>query len=299
MISRPSWSLVITSSLLIGSSLFFGGVMLSCLGHWDPCFWVTGLICSALSFFVSYWQYAATYQANKSAAVELQWLFLLMSVGVFLLAGAAVLESVFSGGMPTSDIVKHFVLPLVLVGGCFGWISFVNFRWKRELNDKRIQARVIESSSTIPTFRLTVVQLLVLIGCISAVLAGVVFGVRDIPPQVAAHVSAQEARLSLPAGATDVCVRRGVRGTINYNFAIDEAGFWEWTKSVGGSLESESSGVRIMPVAGSFEIFDSFSQDGHQIIRHGWFYDFQVEDRGIHYAYDADEERAYFFYHGH
>ncbi len=73
------------------------------------------------------------------------------------------------------------------------------------------------------------------------------------------HVSPQEARLRLPAGATDICIRRGYRGTISYNFAIDEAGFWKWTELVGGSLESQASGVKILPVAGSVEIYDSFA----------------------------------------
>ena len=99
-----------------------------------------------------------------------------------------------------------------------------------------------------------------LIAALSAVFAGATFGYRDIPPQVAAHVTPQEAHLTLPAGATDVCIERGYRGTISYNFAIDEAGFWEWAKSNAESIESEASGVQIMRVNGSFEIYDSFAQ---------------------------------------
>ena len=94
-----------------------------------------------------------------------------------------------------------------------------------------------------------------------------------------------------------MCIQRGYRGTISYNFAIDEAGFWEWTKSAGGSLESQASGVKILPVIGSFEIQDSFTQNGVHTITRGWFYDFHVEDRGHQYAYDADQGRVYFSSH--
>jgi hypothetical protein len=139
-----------------------------------------------------------------------------------------------------------------------------------------------------------------LIAALSLVLAGVTSGFREIPPRIALHVSPRDARLSLPTGATDVCVWRGFRGTIMYNFAIDEAGFWEWTRSIHGSLESRAAGVAIQPIAFSVAIRTYSEATGDidaQTIRRGWFYDWQVEDRGLYYAYDADAGRAYYYSH--
>jgi hypothetical protein len=299
---RPRWPLIVTSTVFIGGCLFFGGVTLSGFGHWDPCAWVVAVIFTGPSFGIAYWQYAAAFRAHESSASILRYLLPMMGAGGLLVAVLAVLEPLSEGVTPTNDYIAGLVLPLVLVGIWFGWVGFLNFRWHRQLTAAPVLATLVEDHVTAPTpggrFRISLGQSLALIAALSAVLAGATFGYRDIPPQIAMHVSPHEARLrSLPTGATDVCIWRGYRGTITYNFAIDETGFWEWTKSIGGSLESQASGVKIMPVTASIEIYDPFARNGAHTITRGWFYDFHVEDRGLQYAYDAVQCRAYFSFH--
>ncbi len=192
---------------------------------------------------------------------------------------------------------------MVVLGSALCWVGLLNFRWHRRLAAAPVLATLVEDSDDTPPrrrgFRISLRQTLALVAALSAVLAGVTSGYRDIPPQLAMHVAPEEARLDLPAGATDVCIWRGSRGTIAYNFAVDEAGFWEWTETTGGSLESQASGVTIQPIIGSFDVWivDPSVPTNQHTIKRGWYYDWHEEDRRLQYAYDADQGRAYFSFH--
>jgi hypothetical protein len=250
---------------------------------------------------MAYLQYAAAFRGNATSADILRFLLPLLGLGAILLGGAVLLEPM-ARGMVSANHVIRFTLPALMFGTWLSWVGFLNFRWHRQLAAAPVLATAVQNQLVEPEHRrhahFSITQSLALVAALSAVFAGVSFGYRDIPPQVMTHVSPQEARLDLPVGATDVCIRRGSRGTISYNFATDEAGFWEWAKrSAGGSLESEASGVRVLPITGSFTIYDTFAPNGEHTITRGWFYDFHVEDRGHQYAFDADEGRVYFSFH--
>ena len=297
---RPSWLFIAISVVFIGGCLFLGGLVLSGFAHWDPCAWVVAVLFGGPSFVLSYWQYAATFRASQSSANILRYSLPLMGLLGVLLTVVALLESFADGTISTSHI--RFLLPPLLISAFLGLIGFLNFRWHRQIRAWAESGRDgIDDSRSRRRLRVSIAQLLAMIAALSAVLAGVTLGYRGIPPQVAMHVTPLEARLRLPAGATDVCIERGPRGIISYNFAIDEAGFWEWTKSgsAGGSLESEASGVTILPVVGSFEIYDSFAPHGVHTVTRGRYYDFHVEDRAHQFVYDADEGRVYYSFHAH
>lgn len=305
---RPSWLLVVNSVLFTAACLFAGGIMLSCFAHWDPCVWVAATIFIGPSFALAFWQYLVTFRANQRSAKTLCFVFLAFCSGLLLIAAAAILEPLASGIVPTSDYLVGLVLPVVLLASWFGWTSLLNFFWYKQLADAPILATLVEGDDATSAYandrrsrRFSLRELFALMAALSIVLVGIPIGFRDIPPQRALHVSAEEARLNLPAGAHDVCVHRGFRGTIMYNFAIDEAGFWEWEKSRGGSLESQAANVEIKPITGGFTIYTCSDDPTQSIIEHtisrGWFYDWDKEDRGLHYAYDADLGRAYYSAH--
>lgn len=298
---KPRWPLVVTSVLFIAGCLFLGGLMLSGFARWDPCVWIAAVIFGVPAFAFSYWQYTATFRASQSSANVLRILLPLISLGGILISGLTLIEALSAGAVSTG--VLNFILPHGIASICFAWVGFQNYRWHRSLISYSAgPGRDAASEARAPrTLRFGLAELLAVFAALSIVLAGATYGSRDIEPQTGAHVTPQEAHLTLPTGASDVCFRRAPRGVINYNFAIDEAGFWEWTKmpSCGGSLESKASGVKIEPVSGSFEICDTFSPNYVHTITRGWKYDFQIEDRGHQFAYDADQGRAYYYFHAH
>lgn len=299
---RPGWALIVTSIVFIGACLFFGGVALAGFVHWDPCVWFAAIIFGGPLIALAVCQYLATFRAVQSSARVLYFSLLLGACG-FLVAGIGVVEPVVNGIMPTYDYLILPILMFVLFGAGFCWVGLVNLWWHRELIGAATLATRVDdgnaATSSRGRFRITLRECLALIAAVSVAFAGASFGARDISPQVATHVSPQAAGLDLPAGATDVCVWRGYRGTITYNFAIDEAGFWEWAKSIRGSLEAQTSGVTIQPVTEHCAIRDPSADDGTHRFSRGWVYSWHKEDRGLRYAYDADLGRAYYSSHSH
>ncbi|MBL9124406.1 MAG: hypothetical protein JNG90_12295 [Planctomycetaceae bacterium] len=57
--------------------------------------------------------------------------------------------------------------------------------------------------------------------------------------------------------------------------------------------------MTIKPIDGTHTIGAIGPQFGVVEIQRGWFYDWSREDRGIHYAYDVENGRAYYFAHSH
>jgi hypothetical protein len=259
------------------------------------------LIFTGPSFLFASWQYRATFQAHQPSAYKIQYVGLIFGAIAFLVPITVIVDFLSSKIKPSSSDIVGFALPPLVVGVALCWNGFLNYRWHKRLANVPVVVTGVDTTDASRT-RLKTLQFVPLhvvgnCAAVAIVLLGGYFGLRDIPPHIAEHVSPQEARLILPPGATDVSIRRGSRGVISYNFAIDEPGFWEWTKSAGGSLESERSGVTIKPIAGSFEIYDSFAPDDTHTATHGWFYDFHVEDRGHQYVFDTDEQRVYFYFH--
>jgi hypothetical protein len=312
---RPSWPLIVNSVLFATACLFVGGFMLSGFVHWDPCMWVSATIFVGPSFAFAFWQYLATFRGNPRAAKRL-FLSLLIVGGLLIFAlGSAILEPLLTGTIPTLGYLGYAVLPMALLASWFVFTGILTFRWRNRLAGARCTAAVadkgvplphpvnvsIASRRLIPSFTLR--ELFGLMAALSAVLAGAAFGIRDTPPERAMHVSVLESHLTLPKGASDVCVIRGSRGIITFDFAIDEPGFWEWAKTRVGSLESQTDNVPIKAIEDSFSIL-SCSENANEYIvpraiNHGWFYSWHKEDRSIQYGYDADTGRAYYHAHFH
>ncbi len=275
--------------------------------------WVTSTIFVGPSFALAAWQYAATFRAHHRSAKKLL-IALAIFDGILLLGvGGAVIEPIASGILPTRDYLVGVVSPMALIASWISFTSFVNFLRYRGLSspvNPPLAANYDADSSedlgarfsgSRPRFTLR--ELAGLVAAVAAVLAGIAFGFRETLPERAMHISVLESRLKLPEGASDVCIRRGSRGIITFDFAIDEPGFWEWTKSRSGSLESEADNVPIKPIEGSFSIL-SCSDDPNLYVTHheitrGWYYSWRKEDRAIQYAYDADHGRAYYNAHFH
>lgn len=129
--------------------------------------------------------------------------------------------------------------------------------------------------------------------------------VRSTPPRYAEHVTRDKAPFGLPANATDISFCQGVRGTIAYEFTIDEDDFKAWVASGIGSFESNAASVPVAPITTPYTIrrYNALTRDltGPEeiTITQGLYYDWSKEDRGVHAAYDRTTGRAYYFAHFH
>jgi hypothetical protein len=294
---RPGWLLAANSMVFIGGLAFVAGTLAGAFAHWDPCVWMAAVIFLVPVAALACWQYAATFRARPRAANIMRLVLPVLAILFGLLALVTVGEALTRGYLAWG--LAAFVAPLVLVAGWLVWLAWLTGAWHRRLWDAATAAGVDSRGP----WRISLRELMGLAALVSLALAGFAT-VREVPPQSAMHVSAAESGLPLPAGASDVCVQHGFRGTIYYHFQIDEAGFFEWAAER-GTFESDADRVPIKPIGpGGFTIQTCSDNPAtgplveHTITR-GWYYDWRKEDRGIHYGYDADQGRAYYRAHFH
>ena len=148
-------------------------------------------------------------------------------------------------------------------------------------------------------------EILAMITVIAVVMALAAYFIRTSPPQYAENVSRDEAPFGLPACARDVSFCQGQRGTIAFEFAIDERGFIDWVKSGIGSFESEAAQIPLREITTPQKIHryhllvpgrtgaDSIT------VSSGLYYHWSEEDRGVTAIFDRATRRAYYFSHSH
>ena len=104
------------------------------------------------------------------------------------------------------------------VVGLFGGLH--NLRWRRNLL----------LAATDADGDVSLREILAAIAAISLLTGLTASFIRSTPPRYAENVSVADAPFGLPADATDVSFCQGFRGTIPYEFTIDEMSFREWVR---------------------------------------------------------------------
>ena len=156
-----------------------------------------------------------------------------------------------------------------------------------------------------PGLRYSTRELLGTMTIIAAVFALSSWLHNSAPPKYAEHVEFAEAPFGLPSEATDISFCRGFRGTIAFEFSIDEIGFREWVKSGIGSIESQSAGIALLPITTSVSIwrysFLASELPGSDIttVSAGFHYSWSHEDRGVYAVFNSTTNRAYYYAHYH
>jgi hypothetical protein len=243
-------------------------------------------------------QYHGTFRRVPSAAMT-------VSVLLYIFGGISLLMAITSVGEAIVDgislrLTASFVIPMLVVGT--GSIVFgrINSLWCSKL---RGEVAAGDISSTPRGFSLR--ELLLAVGAIAAMTTVTSQFIRTAPPRYAEHVDPSAAPFALPEGAADVSYYRGNRGTIAYEFTIDETGFRSWVDSGIGSIESEAANVALLEITSPIAIdrYHALSAklNGHKniSITNGLYYSWFKEDRGVYAAFDRATERAYYFAHFH
>jgi hypothetical protein len=294
--------------------------------------WLAAIFFGLPSLVFACWQYSATFHGNRWAAAMLSVSLLVIGGLLTVGAGGAVVELLASGIVPPRGYLILLVVPLVLFASWLFFTAVLTRRWRKRMAGAFAGTALDDDAipPPLPPFdiftqrdrwagpppigwqvgfkrrwiarrqafsRSTLWRSVGLVAALSLVAAGFDSGIRGILPRRQMHITAYESHLSLPEGATDVCILRGPRGSNTFDFAVDEASSRKWIESDLGSSELNADDPPIKPIVGSFEIF-SCSEDPdtlieRRVINHGWHYSWRENFHYLKKAYDSDTGRAY------
>jgi hypothetical protein len=296
---EPPVALVVCSVLVVAGCLASASVALAMMWAvaWDPCSFIGGGILLPIPSFLACRQYGAVAWSDSRAART-------SAILLFLIGGLALLMFAVNLGEMINAKVRipwfSLMAPLLGVGVFAISAAWMNLRWSR-----RLKLVATTSGDAAPIIRLSRRDALAGLSVVDLVAALVLYIVKSTPPQYAEHVAREQAPFGLPAGARDVSYCQGFRGTIAYEFTIDENRFVEWVESGVGSLESNAAGVPLKPIAEPFTITRYYAltkgREGPDsaTIKDGLSYSWTKEDRGVYAAFDRATGRAYYFAHFH
>jgi hypothetical protein len=288
--------LLVCSLLILTACLFLISYALAMFTvTWDPCSLFGGLVILPLPAILAVAQYRATFRQNTKAA-STSALLLFIIGGLAFLAFAVTLGEMLIEGVRLPWI--SLLLPMLATGvvGCLA--AWINLSWSRRLTKVR-------PSATNPTapIRFSVRELLAAVAVIAFVTCLVAHFIRSTPPRYAENVSRDKAPFGLPVNARDISFCQGFRGTIAYEFTIDEADFIAWVRSGIGSIESDAANVPLRPITTPYEIRRFYALSSglagpdSTTIANGLYYHWSKEDRGVYAAFDRTTNRAYYFAH--
>jgi hypothetical protein len=293
---KPSLVLAIFSAAVVVASLFVASMALAMLFvTWNPCSIVSGLMLLPIPVFLGLNQYRGTFRRSRRGAT-IAGCFLVVFGSLQALIATVNLGEMLIGGVRVPWL--GFILPLACASGLAFVAARQNFAWSRQL-----QRRPPAEEHSLARHRFSLRELLLAVAAIAFVVSVVTSFVRTNHLQFAEHVSRAEVPFSLPHGAHDVSYCQGFRGTIAYEFSINEPGFVDWVASGIGSLESESYNVPLKPIVAPYTIRRCYSLsrdfNGPEsvTIASGLYYHWSQEDRGVYAAYDRTTGRAYYYFH--
>lgn len=296
---KPPGALVVCAGVVVTGCLALISAGLSAFAvAWSPCT-VIGLLVFLIPVpsILAFQQYRAVARADSRAART-------SAILLFLIGGLALLAFATTLGEAAQEGVRipwlSLLLPMLGLGVAAISAAWANLRWSRRL-------RAVDTSSSLedpqpPIRRFDASAALAAVAFVSGL---TIFLYRSTPPQYAEHVTRDAAPFRLPEGARDVSFCQGDRGTIAFEFSIDEDRFIRWVDSGIGSLESQSAHVPLRSIVEPFTInrYYMLSKEltgpNTATITDGLYYRWRKEDRGVEAAFDRPTGRAYYFAHFH
>ncbi|HEY2837907.1 MAG TPA: hypothetical protein VGJ26_02075 [Pirellulales bacterium] len=295
---KPGWLLIVSAVLVIAQSVFWTALAATGFNSLKLFEIVACMVILwPLAILVAWSQYAAIVRHSLSAANRIYaLLFFLCSMwGLFLVVTLG--EGISKG------INLRFSWWLFAIVGAVVFQLLIaareSLRWKRTLATAESAGYVSQKRTY------TLREMFAATGYIAAVLGVSTAMMRDPPAKFGEHVKRNEAPEDVPAGATDLSFGRGHRGTIAYEFLIDEQGFVDWVNAGLGSIEAQSSGAKLREINGSASIrrypvfIPNHPGETSATVLHGLEYLWSKEDRGVHAIFDRDTNRAYYEAHYH
>lgn len=282
---------------------------------------VVGILYMLISFLIGMASYRSVFRKNASQARVLGIFFYCLSGLALFGAISGLIEWISRQPICKLHWDKDYFLGICIASSLCIFFSYSgrhHRRWAKTIEAWRTDRLLAAEKEAIanteqdvrevtPPFQFSLRELLGLVTVVALIASITTWMIRSEPPRFIEHATPREAGLILPQGASDVCCARGFRGTITYEFTIDENRFFEWAKSGLGSLESEAAGIPIKPIVTPFQFSrytnwkpdNSLPAEDKVTITHGYYYLWQKEDRSVVFAYDKDHQRAYFHFNSH
>jgi len=286
---KPSLPFIAVSLLVILACLLLISAALAVLVvKWSAFPLVGGAFLLPLPCALAIHQYLATFRRVQTAAK-------FSATLLFITSALAALAFVLTVGELVARIGDMPRIGLLLPSGSIAFIGAIagslNLRWARKLSD------ATETSSRI---RFSIRELLTGVAAVSVMTATTSSFVRTPPPKYAEHVRITDAPFGLPASAKDISFCQGLRGSIAYEFAVDELSFRQWVASGIGSTESKSAGIPPLPITAPVSItrYNAYSADltgpDSITVAKGLHYSWSYDDRGVYVVFDSATNRVYY-----
>lgn len=244
-----------------------------------------------ISFLPVRWQYRGTFRGDSASALK-------ASLAWYAVAALVLVPAVVSLHLPAIVTAG----PLAALPAALG---FANQRRREQL--ERHYAEHPERRTRKETRRKSRLWLWLLCGVMGV--ASLALWLPDGPPHTAEHVAAANAGFDLPDGASDVSYYRH-DAWIACEFTTDEQRFQDW---ITGERFAPEPGLpradveEITKPHGVVRYLQGVRQEaGKQaddpeedaaIVTEGLKYDWSIEDRGVHAAFDRKTNRAYLYMH--
>ena len=291
---KPRLFHVAVSVLVILVSLFLiSAAIATFMADLDPCSVFGGAILILLPAVLAIQQYRATFRHIRSAAKMAAGMLFFVGIVSAFVAFMIIIEVVRQGdALPWGILITQMILFSVAANTA----RCLNLWWGRGLPYEA------ESYSS-PRF--TIRELLAATAAVCFVAAVSSYIVRSIPPTYGEHVDLADAPFDLPENATNISFCHGFRGTVAYEFTTDVASFRDWVDAGIGSIESEASDVKLVPITSPVSItrYIACSTDltgpDSITVANGLHYSWSFEDRGVYAVFDSTTNRAYYFAHFH
>lgn len=299
---KPGAVVVVCAILVISACLVLVSGCLSAFAHWDPCSVFSGILLLSLPAALGLFQYQAVFRRNAKAARR-------AAIFLFIVAGIALLSLVTT----TGEIFKArenplsytpLLLTMLVIGAINLLAGWLNLRWSRRLRAATPPDQD-ETTGQGGFLRFSLRELLLVVTVVAVISGLTSYFVRGTLPRFAENVDRSKAPGGLPPDATSISYCQGYRGTIAYEFSIDEDGFRRWVNSGIGSFESEAANVPIRPISEPFRIPRYYRLSPELVgpefatITQGLYYSRSKEDRGVDAVFDSATNRAYYFAHFH
>jgi hypothetical protein len=295
---RPPTHLVISSLLVVGGCLWLASLSLGvAIAVPDPFSFCGMLFALPLTLGLALVQYRGTFRQSRSAA-RITSVALYVVGGLLLIAGVTSFGEILAEGIPIGGLLP-LLLGLTAAGVACLSIGYWNGSWAYRLG------RQVVWEKPKATSRYSRRELLVAMAVVAVFTAMTAYVVKTEPPPRAENVSASEARLHLPVGASNVSYARGARGLIAYEFDCDEVSFRNWFDEGIGTFESNAAQLPLEEITSPISItryksfLPLFQFQASPPINNGLHYAWTKEDRGVYAAYDRDAGRGYYYSHSH
>ncbi len=284
---RPSKLLVGLSVLVIAGCLSLVGASIGAMAStFDPCSFISGVILLPVPLFIAVQQYRGVFHRQTGAAFAAA--CCLVVFGALFVFGAVVnvLEFVFDNRRTGVDWSRDW--PLFCILASIGLVGLTNVAlgWRTIQWTRRLRAAGLPSLTR--TFSLR--ELLAMIAVIGLV-AGIARLTVDRRPSTGVNVPPDQAPVSVPATAKDVCYQNWGRGGYAVDFTTDEATLRTWIAEVAVPPWDRAE---VKPLQRTAECVVRDYRDNAWIATDVLEYSWSFEGNGAVAVFDPATGRAYY-----